>query len=139
MLNDGVCFHVNILKRKMVKIKCPACEWESQDLSEEFANVLSEIFATHRQTAHPVNAAAPVPQKIKIDSPKIGLEYNQEQWSSFERQWRMYKVGMAIPDSMVNTALFYCCSEELRADILRDIREDLPTRAKMNYLQQLNA
>ena len=103
-------------------------------LSQEFAAALSEVFATLHQMAHPSNAAAPVPQKIKLDPPKIGLEYNQEQWSSFERQWGMYKLGMAIPGNMVNTALFYCCSDELRADILRDIREDLSTKSEDELL-----
>ena len=118
----------------MVKISCPACAWESQDLPQEFADALGEQLAIHRQVTHPINAAASVPQKIKLDPPKIGLEYNQEQWSSFERQWGMYKLGMAIPENMVNTALFYCCSDELRADILRDIHEDLSTKSEDELL-----
>ena len=35
---------------------------------------------------------------------------------------------------MVNTAQFYCCFEELRADILRDIREDLSTKSEDELL-----
>ena len=36
----------------------------------------------------------------------------------------MYKAGALIPDSQAPTALFYCCSEDLRSDILRDLRTD---------------
>ena len=46
----------------------------------------------------------------------------------------MYKLGMAIPENMVNSALFYCYSDELWADILRDIREDLSTKSEDELL-----
>ena len=46
----------------------------------------------------------------------------------------MYKIDMAVPDNMANTALFYCCSEELRTDILRDIQADLSAMTEAGLL-----
>ena len=119
----------------MTIIKCLQCDWESQDLSDAFAAVLNTQLSAHIQAAHPPPAAQPPAvqspatpsqsHKLKLDSPKVDVDCNAEQWSSFVRQWDMYKVGMAIPDSMVNTALFYCGSEGLRLNILRDIQSDL--------------
>ena len=119
-----------------MKINCSVCEWESQDLSEAFAAVLSQQLATHCQVQHPPAAVAQ-PTKLKFDPPKVGLDYNPEQWSSFKRQWEMYKVGMAIPANMMSTSLFHCCSEELRADILRDIREDISTMSEADLLKSI--
>ena len=42
----------------------------------------------------------------------------------------MYKTGMAIPEGMIATAMFYCCSEDLRGDILRDTQNDLSTMSE---------
>ena len=124
----------------MPKIKCPACEWESQDLAEAFAAVLNTQLDTHIQLTH-MPAAPPAvtaqPQKLKLDPPKVGIDCNPEQWSSFVRQWNMYKVGMAVPGNMINTALFYCCSEDLRCDILRDIQADLSSMSEQELLEAM--
>ena len=37
----------------------------------------------------------------------------------------MFKKGMSIPANMINTALFYCCTKELRCLVLRNIQKDL--------------
>ena len=63
-------------------------------------------------------------KKLNIDPPRVSVGNNAEEWVSFCRQWDMYKAGALIPDSQAPTALFYCCSEDLRSDILRDLRTD---------------
>ena len=37
----------------------------------------------------------------------------------------MYKTGMTIPVAQAPTALFYCCSDDLRTDVMRDLRCDV--------------
>ena len=66
----------------MVKIQCPMCQWETQDLSDAFAVVLNTQLTTHIGDAHPpaappaVPPSAPAPQtpKLKLDSPKISVD-----------------------------------------------------------------
>ena len=41
---------------------------------------------------------------------------------------------MTIQGEMVTTALFYCCTEELRCDVLRDIQKDISEEMEENLL-----
>ena len=108
-------------------IKCPyGCGWESDNLSDAFAAVLAQQLSMHDKAQHsePAQSAA-VPQKLKIDPPQIGLNATPEEWDGFGRQWSMYKTGTVIATPQVATALFYCCSEDLRMSIMRDTRQDV--------------
>ena len=46
----------------------------------------------------------------------------------------MYKVGMAIADNILSTALFYCCSQDLRTDIMRGLQLDVAKMAEADLL-----
>ena len=46
----------------------------------------------------------------------------------------MYKIGMAITNNVLSTALFYCCNTDLRTDIMRDLRQDVATMAEADLL-----
>jgi len=46
----------------------------------------------------------------------------------------MYKVGMTITGNMIPTALFYCCSRDLRTDIMRDTSADVSTMTEKDLL-----
>ena len=60
-----------------------------------------------------------------------------EEWEAFRRQWSMFKTGTAIATPQVATALFYCCSEELRLDLMRDIRSDVATMPEASLLENI--
>ena len=49
----------------------------------------------------------------------------------------MYKTGTMISPSQAATALFYCCSEELRLDIMRDIRLDVALMPEDDLLAEI--
>ena len=49
----------------------------------------------------------------------------------------MFKTGTAIATPQVATALFYCCSEELRLDLMRDIRSDVATMPEALLLENI--
>ena len=124
----------------MPKIKCPACDYETQDLDEAFAAALNTQLSAHIQARHAQNAQQqvnPQQRKLHLDPPKVGVDCNPEQWSSFERQWKMFKAAMAIHADTINTALFNCCSEDLRNDILRDIKADLSTMTEDDLLKAI--
>ena len=110
----------------MPVIKCPfGCGWETENLGDAFAAVLAQQLAMHDKAKHSDQAPAAVPQKLKIDPPQIGVNATPEEWEGFVRQWAMYKTGTVIATPQVATALFYCCSEDLRMSIMRDTRQDV--------------
>ena len=46
----------------------------------------------------------------------------------------MYKIGMAITDNVLTTALFYYCNTNLHTDIMRDLRQDVATMTEADLL-----
>ena len=119
----------------MPRLQCPieGCDWQSQDLDAAFAAGLTAALQIHDRTVHSTPAPA-APQKLKLDPPTISAGCDPDQWSAFTRQWDMYKIGMAITDNVLPTALFYCCNTDLRTDIMRDLRQDVATMAEEDLL-----
>ena len=62
-------------------IKCPyeQCQWKSDDLGGEFAAVIAQQLAMHNNAAHANPAPTPMPQKLNIDPPKIGVGATPEE------------------------------------------------------------
>ena len=121
-------------------IKCPyeQCTWQSEDLDGAFAAVITQQLAMHDRAAHANPAPAPTPHhKLNIEPPKINVGATPEEWEAFRRQWSMFKTGTAIATPQVATALFYCCSEELRLDLMRDIRSDVALMPEMSLLDNI--
>ena len=119
----------------MPRLQCPVegCDWKSQDLDEAFAAGLTAALQIHDRTVH----STPVPvvtQRLKMDPPCISAGCDPDQWSAFTRQWDMCKVGMAITDNILPTALFYCCKQDLRTDIMRDLQLDVAKIAEADLL-----
>ena len=115
-------------------IVCPVqdCEWKSQNLGEAFAAILHTSLQMHAQAAHTTAAAAPTTLKLK--PPTVGPGCNPDQWSAFTRQWEMYKTGMALRTEQRSTALFYCCEDELKTDLMRDLQNDVSTMCESDLL-----
>ena len=128
----------------MPVISCPidGCPWKSDNLDGDFANILQEQLQMHDRVKHlsPLpteNVPAPSQHKLKLDPPEIGVGANPEEWSSFIRQWSMFKIGTSVPESKVATALFYCASKELRQDLMRDLRCDVAAMAEKDLLEAM--
>ena len=120
----------------MPSISCPfaGCDWQTADLDGTFAAILLQQMQMHEKDAHTKPSTS---VKLKIDPPKIAVGANPEEWESFVRQWNMYKTGTLIPVQQESTALFYCCEEELRNDILRDFSGDLATMSEKDLLKEI--
>ena len=139
----------------MPVLKClnAGCQWQSQDLDVAFADALTKQLEMHNQEVHapaaaaaaaaaaqaavqaaPRPMAAAAPPRLKLDPPRIDSNCDPDKFSAFTRQWTMYKVGMAIASDMTTTALFYCCTDELRTDLLRDIRSDVALMTETDLL-----
>ena len=87
----------------------------------------------HDKTAHKTKPAS----KVKLDPPQIGAACDPDQWSAFTRQWAMYKKSMFISDTLAPTALFYCCSPDLRTDIMRDLQDDVYAMKEKDLLSAM--
>ena len=46
----------------------------------------------------------------------------------------MYKKGMGIAEDLTSTALYHCCNEDLQADIMRDLQNDIASMTEGNLL-----
>ena len=111
------------------------CDWKSQALPESCGEALSRQLAMHDRTVHP--ATTEKSTKLKIDPPKIGCGASREEWEAFIRQWEMYKKGTSLTKEQIPTALFYCCTEELRQDIMRDTQTDISSMAEEVLLKEM--
>ena len=49
----------------------------------------------------------------------------------------MYKKGTGLSIKQIPTALFYCCSEELRQDIMRNLQADISVMTEANLLEEI--
>ena len=126
----------------MPKLSCPnpTCEWESQDFPAEFAAVANTTLEFHLKQAHsPAQPAAqaPHPPALKLKPPQLSTGSTPDQWSAFMRQWSMYKTGMAIPAVMHATALFHCCDDDLKTDLMRDIQDDVASMPEADLLKAI--
>ena len=125
----------------MTKFTCPipGCNWESQDFPPEFAAAANTALEMHNKHAHsptptPAPAATSSAPALKFKAPHISAGSTPDQWSAFKRQWSMYKNGMAIQPTMLTTALFYCCDDDLMTDIMRDYQGDVASMAESDLL-----
>ena len=102
-----------------------------------FAAVIAQQLEMHNKAAHSNPTCTPIPQKLNIDPPKISVGATPEEWHAFCRQWSMFKTGTVISEPQVATALFYCCSEELRLDLMRDIRSDVALMPEKDLISNI--
>ena len=126
----------------MTKLSCPVpnCTWESQDFPPEFAAAANTALEFHLKHVHPPTqpvVQAPSASVLKLKPPHISASSSPDQWSAFKRQWSMYKVGMAIQPPMVSTALFHCCDDDLRTDIMRDVQDDVASMPEDDLLNAI--
>ena len=108
----------------------------SDDMAEAFANALTLQLQMHDKTVHPT-PPPPSTHKLNIEPPALDVGATPEDWESFTRQWSMYKSGTAIPDSQAPTAFFYCCTSNLRLDIMRDTRCDVAKMKESDLLTEI--
>ena len=119
-----------------IQLECPApnCDWKSQRLPETLAAALNTALTIHHQTVHSPSSQQNKAPALKLTAPSIGVGSSPDQWASFKQQWGMYKTGMAISTAMCATALFHCCDEELRQDLIRDLQTDVASMSETDLL-----
>ena len=123
-----------------IQLNCPVpnCGWKSQSLPIELASALNTALNLHAQTEHPPPSQPSHGPSLKIKPPSISANSTPDQWSSFKKQWAMYKTGMAIGPSLITTALFHCCDEDLMNDLMRDLQADVTAMSETDLLAAIH-
>jgi hypothetical protein len=118
-------------------LQCPVAgfECESQAIDVALAAALTTALQMHNNAIHIVQLQAqPKAQNLKLNPPLIAYGCDPDQWSAFVRQWEMYKLVMAIANNVLTIALFYCCDDDWRTYLMRDIRGDVATMLEAGIL-----
>lgn len=124
----------------MVIVNCPveACQWKSDDLPVELAAVLGQQLQMHDKSKHTnTTPHQEKSHKLKINPPKMGVGASPEDWKSFKRQWEMYKTGTDIKGTQTSIALFHCCSDELKQDVMRDLQINIALMPEGDLLAEI--
>ena len=82
------------------------CDYVAEHPSEAVAIAM---FASHNNVHHGT-ARNPTKQRVlKIDRPELKQDVNDEEWQSFEAEWRRFKRCTAMSPDEVADQLFQCC------------------------------
>lgn len=99
----------------MVVIKCPLCDYTTDDTDVQIVASLLNIHAmSHSQNATPSHQQQP-----KLDRPKIDTGVEEEVWNSFMRRWEAFRVGSGINQNTAPMQLFQCATESLGDLVLK--------------------
>ena len=114
----------------MVVVKCPLCDFETEDLDIQIVAAVLNIHAIK----HTQQASASQP---KLERPKIDAGVEEEVWNGFVRRWEAFRVGSGISDSTASMQLFQCASESL-GDLLLKADPDIhnkPTKDVISVMR----
>ena len=96
----------------MVVVKCPTCEFRTEDHEPVIAAALLTVHGQSHAGAQALPAGqGPGP---KLDRPSISAGSSTEDWNHFERNWENYKTVCKVTAAQVNTVLVECCEENLK-------------------------
>ena len=105
------------------KIECQftGCEYAAEHTSEAVAIALyTSHTATHQQASRSVQPAATKQRVPKIDRPELQQDASDEEWQTFEAEWRRFKRCTQIPTDEVADQLFQCCERSLGRLLLKE-------------------
>ena len=99
----------------MVVIKCPLCDYTTDDTDVQIVASLLNIHAM----SHSQNATASHQPQPKLDRPKIDAGVEEEVWNSFMRRWEAFRMGSGISQNTAPMQLFQCATESLGDLVLK--------------------
>ena len=103
-----------------ISIKCQftGCDYEAQHASEAVAIAM---LTSHNIVHQSSTSAVVTKQKVpRIDRPELKQDINEEEWYSFEAEWRRFKRCADIPMAEVADQLFQCCDRPLSRLLLKE-------------------
>ena len=118
----------------MPQIDCPKpnCNHVIPDVDGAVQVILlNEHFADDHPRAAPGQVQ---PSRFKLEQPTIAAGCDPDEWSAFERGWRLWKDATRLEANQVSTVLFHCCDKDLRTDIMRGNQGDIARMAEADLL-----
>ena len=99
-----------------INLKCPVseCTYETGSSLEIVAFALLQARTTTHAATHTPSHHAP-----KLERPSIDIGVSAEEWTLFERRWKMYVRSMGTDNGDKTSQLFQCASSELGDAVLR--------------------
>ena len=104
----------------ITRIKCQfnQCEYAAEHASEAVAiAMLSSHRDVHQGSALRVATKQRVP---KIDRPELKQDINDEDWQTFEAEWRRFKRCTEMGQGEIADQLFQCCDKSLSRLLLKE-------------------
>ena len=105
----------------MVIVKCtvPACEFQTDDVTEALAiALLANHGIAHQHTTHE-RVSVPATRGPNLERPRINTGVSTEEWNVFTRRWELFRSGSAIDDTSALAQLFQCAGDELSDSVLK--------------------
>ena len=94
------------------------CDYVAEHPSEAVAIAM---LTSHNNVHQQGTAQNPTKQRVpKIDRPELKQDVNDEEWQSFEAEWRGFKLCTAMSPDEVADQLFQCCESSLSKLLLKE-------------------
>ena len=94
------------------------CDYVAEHPSEAVAIAM---LTSHNNVHQQGTAQNPTKQRVpKIDRPELKQDVNDEEWQSFEAEWRRFKRCTAMSPDEVADQLFQCCESSLSKLLLKE-------------------
>ena len=95
------------------------CEYVAENLSEAVAIAMySSHTASHQQTS--TSASTSKQRMPKIDRPELKQDTTDEDWATFEAEWKRYKRCTHITPNEIADQLFQCCERSLGRLLIKE-------------------
>jgi ribosomal protein L44E len=100
-----------------IQCQVPGCTYKAEHASEAVAIAM----LTNHNSVHQAGAAQAVRHRVpKVDRPIIKQDSSDEEWQTFEADWKRFKRLMQIPDGDLADQLIECCEKPLSRLLLKE-------------------
>ena len=120
-----------------IECQYTGCEYVAENNSEAIAIAM---LASHNNIHSGAAPRAATKQKVpRIDRPELKQDVSDEDWQTFEAEWRRFKRCTEMSDNEVADQLFQCCEKTLARLLLKEEPEIIESgeHALMDAMQKM--
>ena len=125
----------------MPKYKCPfpACDYETEDVTDDLAAVLISVHSKGAHSTAPTTTATPnwTAKIEKVRRPTISSAGSSEEWSYFLTRWQDYVEATKVEGKDKVIQLLECCDEQLRKDLTRNAGGSLTNKSTEEVMEAI--
>ena len=101
----------------IIPCQIPGCTYQAENASEAVAVAM----LMNHNSVHQSGAVPAVRQRVpKVERPTITQDINDEEWQTFEAEWKRFKRLTQIPASDLADQLIECCEKSLARLLLKE-------------------